>query len=254
MKYVASLSCGKDSLAMVLRLMEENRPLDFCVMYDTEMEFKSIYNNLEKVKPVLEKYGCQTVVLKPDTSFLYDMLIRPVNQGKPTEHYGYDWCGGCARWRTAQKTGAINAFLTGLGDYYQYVGIAYDEPKRIGYRNGKTYPLVEWKMTERDCLEYCYSHGWNWNEATPKTESGYIDLYSILDRVSCWCCCNKNLKELRNIYHYLPDYWAMLKGMQSRIDRPFRRDGKTIFDLEERFKQEDAQLSIDDIINKEMQL
>lgn len=86
-------------------------------------------------------------------------------------------------------------------------------------------------MTEQDCLNYCYNNGWDWNE-------NGVELYSILDRVSCWCCGNKNLKELRNIYLYLPDYWDLLKGLQSRIDRPFRRDGKTIFDLEERFKNE----------------
>ena len=44
-------------------------------------------------------------------------------------------------------------------------------------------------MTEKDCLKYCYESGFSWDEDG-------IDLYSILDRVSCWCCCNKNLKEL----------------------------------------------------------
>lgn len=40
------------------------------------------------------------------------------------------------------------------------------------------------------------------------------------------------------MYRYLPEYWDLLKGLQSRIDRPFRRDGKTVFDLEERFENE----------------
>lgn len=73
---------------------------------------------------------------------------------------------------------------------------------------------------------------------------GDIELYSILDRVSCWCCRNKNLKELRAIYTYLPKYWGYLKGLQSRIDRPFRRDGETIGDLEKRFKEENSQLKL----------
>lgn len=86
-------------------------------------------------------------------------------------------------------------------------------------------------MTEQDCLNYCYNRGWDWKE-------GNIELYDVLDRVSCWCCGNKNLKELRNIYKSLPEYWTKLKALQSRIPRPFRRDGKTIFDLEARFKKE----------------
>ena len=33
-------------------------------------------------------------------------------------------------------------------------------------------------------------------------------------------------------------YWQRLRGFQSRIDTPFKGEGKSIFDLEERFKKE----------------
>lgn len=239
MNYVASLSCGKDSLAMVLRIMEENKPLTHCVMFDTGMEFKAIYNNLERLKPLLDDYGCKLKVIRPETHFLEDMLLRVVNKGKENEHYGYEWCGGKCRWRTTDKVKLINKYLSNLGDYIQYVGIAADEPERIKNENNKVYPLVEWKMTEKQCLEYCYEKGWNW------IENG-VDLYTILDRVSCWCCKNKNLTELKNMYMFLPEYWDKLKALQSRIDRPFRSDGKTIFDLEERFKNEGVQLKMEE--------
>lgn len=231
--YVASCSWGKDSTAMVLRLIAENRPLTHVLFYDTGMEFKAIYNVMEMCRPLIEDYGAQIVVLKPENDFLFDMLLRPVNKGKSNEHYGYDWCGGICRWRTTGKITTINNYLSTLGDYVQYVGIAVDEPERIVYENNKIYPLVEWKMTEKDCLEYCYREGINWLE-------NEVDLYQILDRVSCWCCSNKNIKELQSIYEYLPNYWDLLKALQTRIDRPFRRSGKeqTIFDLEERFKKE----------------
>ena len=65
-----------------------------------------------------------------------------------------------------------------------------------------------------------------------------VELYDILDRVSCWCCQNKNLKELKNIYMYLPEYWQRLRGLQSRIDSPMKGVGKSVFQLEERFKKE----------------
>lgn len=71
---------------------------------------------------------------------------------------------------------------------------------------------------------------------------GTVDLYDILDRVSCWCCANKNLKELRNIYRYLPRYWDGLRNLQAQIDRPFRKkrngDPEGIFELERRFDEE----------------
>ena len=96
---------------------------------------------------------------------------------------------------------------------------------------GHVHNSHEWQMTENDCLQYCYSHGYSWNE-------NGVELYSVLDRVSCWCCRNKNLKELKNIYIYLPEYWQRLRGLQSRIDTPMKGEGKSVFDLEERFKKE----------------
>ena len=122
----------------------------------------------------------------------------------------------------------------------EYVGVAADERQRINrQRQGniiKLYPLVEWEMSEKDCLEYCYSKGWHWNE------NGY-ELYDLLDRVSCKYCRNKNLKELRNIYHFLPDVWKEMKELQEKVQMPYK-DGKTIQELEIRFLSEDSQMNI----------
>ena len=57
MVYVASVSFGKDSLAMLLRLIEEDWPLDHVVFFDTGMEYQAIYNNMEKIKPLLKEKG-----------------------------------------------------------------------------------------------------------------------------------------------------------------------------------------------------
>lgn len=84
--------------------------------------------------------------------------------------------------------------------------------------------------------------GWHWNE------NGY-ELYDLLDRVSCKYCKNKNLKELRNIYHFMPDVWAELKELQDKVQMPFKGD-KTIHDLEARFVSDDSQMSIEDFIGR----
>ena len=75
------------------------------------------------------------------------------------------------------------------------------------------------------------------------TENGPVPLYDILNRVSCWCCGNKNLKELKHIYLYLPQYWERLKGLQAHMSRPMKgwyQDGRSkgVFELERRFEQE----------------
>ena len=175
---------------MLLRLIEENKPLDEVVFYDTGMEFECIYNLRNKILPLLEAHNIKYTELKPKQTFLYTMFEKPVKKRNGTTGKGYSWCGGRCRWGTTEKLKAIEKYCKGN---YEYVGIAYDEQNRLSKERkvNKLFPLAEWKMTEKDCLEYCYNKGYDWNEDG-------IELYSILDRVSCWCCCNKNLKELEN--------------------------------------------------------
>lgn len=203
------------------------------------MEFESIYRNRDKIKKVLIEKNIPFTELRDKDNFYYKMLVKPVKYKNPRDkeypyHYGYEWCGGRCRWGTSSKLRTIKKHYKdtyGDEEIFEYVGIAFDEPDRVQDDPHKLYPLVEWQMTEKDCLQYCYDKGYNWLE-------GDIELYSILDRVSCWCCSNKNLKELKNIYEYLPQYWQMLRGLQSRIDRPIKGEGKSVFDLEKRFKKE----------------
>lgn len=213
MNYVANCSFGKDSLAMVLLLLEKELPLTEVIFFDTGMEFQAIYRNRDKLIPLLRERGVKYTELKPDRPFLYDMLEKPVTSKKNSTHYGYGWCGGVCRWGTSNKTRISERYLSQYGNNVtEYVGIAYDEPDRIKEKN---YPLVEYKMTEKDCLKFCRDRGWDWCE-------GHIDLYDILDRVSCWCCANKNKKELYNIFLYLPSYWNKLKELQSQISKPMK--------------------------------
>lgn len=232
MKKIASLSGGKDSVAMVLKLIETHRQLDEVVFYDTQMEFKSVYRGIERMKGICEESGIKFTILRANNSVWFDMLVKPINTRDKSDKFGYSWCGGSCRWGTTFKTQAISRYFKGQ-EYEEYVGIAFDEKERA---KNKIYPLIEWEMTEQQCLSYCYSKGWEWNEDG-------IELYSVLDRVSCWCCRNKNLKELKAIWKYLPYYWKCLKGLQSRIDEPFKSSG-SIFELEERFKKESEQLEL----------
>ena len=230
MRYVASVSFGKDSLAMLLRLIAEEKPLDEVVFYDTGMEFDCIYKIRDfVVANYLNPLGIKYTELKPKDSFDYMMLDKEIKHRDGTTSKGYSWCGGACRWGTAYKTQTINKYLK---DCKVYVGIASDEPNRIerAKAKGQLTPLADWNMTEKDCIDYCYKNGFDWDEDG-------VSLYSILDRVSCWCCANKNKKELLAYYKHLPRYWKNLKELQEKTDRPFKGD-KTIFDFETEFKEQ----------------
>lgn len=231
---------------MLLKLLALEYPLDEVVYFDIGVEFDSIRNNAIKMKEILNKKNIPFTILSPKEPFLWCMTEKPVNKRSGSQQCGYKWCGGCARWGTKLKLDAITDNNKKYGDEMiaEYVGVAADERQRINRnRSGnriKIYPLIEWSMTEQDCLNYCYAKGWHWNE------NGY-ELYDLLDRVSCKFCKNKNLKELRNIYHFMPTVWQELKTLQNKIQIPFHGD-QSVHDLEIRFISEDNQMTIYDFL------
>lgn len=232
--YIASVSWGKDSLAMLLRLIAEDKPLNEVVFYDTGMEFQAIYNTRDALLPILQKKGIKYTELHPQNEFIYDMLHRSV---KGRERTGYGWCGGLCRWGTTAKLVALDKYAESKSALV-YIGIATDETDRL-LKKRKPYKLFPLEMAEAECLAYCYANGFYWYE---DGGAGIVRLYDILDHVSCWCCCNKNLKELKNMYRFLPDYWQKLKYLQFCQERPmkgfYKGMPRGVFELEKRFEDE----------------
>ena len=246
MYYIASVSFGKDSLAMLLLILDypEKYPLDEVIFFDWGMEFQAIYNNRDKIVPLLNSKGIKFTELRYETSFMYNFCERPVEKKRGGQQLGYSWCGGLARWGTDRKESTIKKYYKTINDdIIEYVGIAADEEKRIprAREKGQILPLVDFNMTESDALKYCFDNGYNWIEDD-------VELYTILDRVSCWCCKNKNLNELRQMYKYLPKYWKKLKEMQDKTFLPYKnykykgKPCRTVQELENRFKEEENSL------------
>ena len=199
---------------MLLKILEENYKLDEVIFFNTEMEFKAIYDIRDKIKPLLESKNITFTELKSDTSFTDKMFNIKVGKKDGTSQQGYGLCGGKCRWGTTLKNRIIKKYLKEKyqKDYSEYIGIALDETKRIerAKQQKKLLPLVEFEMTEKQCLEYCYSKGYYWKENN-------IRLYDIFDRVSCWCCANKNKKELENMRIFLPEYYLKYIDMLKQI-------------------------------------
>lgn len=225
MKTIVSFSGGKDSTWMLLEMLRRGEHIDEVVFFDTGWEFPQMIAHVEKIKRLVEEHGVTFTTLHPDKSFDYWMFDHPVKGGR---HHGYSWCGlkGC-RWGTEMKTRIINRHFQNEPEHIQCVGIAADETHRSTDNPGKRYPLVEWGITEAECLAGCYAAGYDWG-----------GLYEQLDRVSCRFCGLKNLKELRNIYWNMPTVWEELRDYQRRTRLPYRSNGESVFDLEIRFNLE----------------
>ena len=230
MKHIVSFSGGKDSTAMLLMMLEKNMQVDEIIFCDTGLEFDEMYEHIKEVKKYINR---KITVLKADKTFEYYLLEHKKNSLKNNDlGYGFPRMMG-NRWCTSRlKTDVIKKYLKNQ-DYKMYVGIAYDEPKRI---KNEIYPLHDWGITEKQALKYCYKKGFEFG-----------GLYKLFDRVSCWCCPMQGLKELYNLYLYFPDKWEQLKKWESKTYNNFRCD-YTLPELEERFKNQKNQVKIFDVL------
>lgn len=262
MKHIVNLSGGKDSTAMLIDRLEKGLPIDYIVFADTGKDFSQMLTHLDELEAfIIREYNAPRITrLKAEKSFDYLMFDHVKTKGKRIGTCGYGWATMLARWCTAQlKTDIINRFTRSLNDdYIHYVGIAGDEWERliqkasfdmktdIDKKTGKEikrplldragcvqnlaytqsnyrYPLAEQHINEKAALRFCYDRRFDWG-----------GLYEHFDRVSCWCCPLKNLKELKTLYLHFPELWAELKDMDDRAYNQFRAD-YSVQQLEDKF-------------------
>lgn len=239
--YIVSFSGGKDSTAMLLRLLELKEPVNEVIFCDTYKEFPQMYEHIEKIKKVVEDKNIKFTTLKSEKSFDYYMFEhQPKRKNKELIGLqGFSWAGVRARWCTGRlKKEVIDKYIRELKTQFtviQYIGLAADEQKRLNRENNLNpthiHPLAEWGWSEKDCLNYCYALGYNWG-----------GLYDLFSRVSCWCCPLQSLEELRKLKKHFPELWEELKEMDSRTWRKFRAD-YSVEELDKRFIFEEQRIA-----------
>ena len=232
--HVVSFSGGKDSTAMLLVMLERGEPIHSVVFFDTGWEFPQMYEHIDKVE---DYTGIKIVKLRPKRPFKYWLLERPIvgRQGKNKGRLyriGSGWPSPMRRWCTREKVNALRQYQAKVPEAVDCIGIALDEAHRTAKRSlsksGKRFPLIEWGITEKEALQYCYRHGFSWG-----------GLYKIFNRVSCFCCPLQRMAELRKLRSYFPDLWAKMLEWDKQIKPNIGFKGyKTVHDLERMFAQE----------------
>lgn len=221
---IVSFSGGKDSTAMLLMMIERGVAVDRVICVDTTKEFPEMYSHIAKVQTLCP---VEIEVVKIDYDYWFGEHIK--TKGKNKGKVGYGFPDFRNRWCTSLKREAVKRVQkTITGDCIQFHGIAFDEKDRCKNNAGRNirYPLVEWQITGKQALEYCYAKGLNWG-----------GLYEKFHRVSCWCCPLSRISELRILYNDFPELWAELEEMNKKSFRKFRSD-YTVQDLSDRFANE----------------
>jgi len=219
---VVNFSGGKDSTAMLLMMLEKDMQVDRIICVDTTKEFPQMYKHIQKVQAMIEPLKIE--VTKIDFDYWFGEHIK--TKGKSKGEKGYGWPDFRNRWCTALKRQAVKNAIS--DDAIQLHGIAFDEKERANNNTSRNiqYPLIDWQITEKQALEYCYSKGFDWE-----------GLYEKFHRVSCWCCPLSRIGELRVLYNDFPELWKELEEMDKKSFRQFRND-YSVKDLSRKFATE----------------
>ncbi len=235
---IVSFSGGKDSTAMLLMMLEKGIPVDRVICIDTTKEFPQMYQHIKKVQAMIEPLKIE--IVKIDFDYWFGKHVKTRGKRKGEKGYGFPdfrnrWCTALKRQcfhstlasmlYTPHKRGGVNRIPDNVVEFH---GIAFDEKERTLNNKGRNirYPLVEWGITEKQALEYCYSKGFDWD-----------GLYKKFHRVSCWCCPLSRIGELRVLYNDFPNLWKELHEMEKKSFRKFRSD-YSVAELTRKFANE----------------
>ena len=242
MKYIASCSFGKDSIAAILLAIRHQEPLDeavYCeVMFDKDISGE-IPEHREFIYgtaiPVLESMGVKVRVLRAEQTYVGLFTGRITRGPKKGLLRAFPICGRCAVQRDCKLRPIIQYQKSLPADTVQYIGIAKDEQERLLRLSGNKVSLLDkYGYTEQDAKQLC-------------REAGLLSpIYEFTDRGGCWFCPNANLRELRHLYDYHPELWRRMLELQAlpgKVSEKFNRT-MTFADIDAIFRQEDAQQSL----------
>lgn len=244
-QYIANISYGKDSMAMLEAIKLLGYPIDRIMTADVwatddipadlppMVEFKNYAD-----KEILERYGIgveHVCAMRNGEKLTYEKLFYHFpNRKKETadgiQISGFQRVGGsCGATSQLKCSPRISNTQGGKINTVRYLGIASDELERIERhinKQGIVLPLVDIGWSESDCRKWCENN----NLLSP--------IYQTATRGGCWFCHNQSVDQLRQLRKNYPDLWALLLKWDLDSPVPFHADGHTVHDFEQRFQWE----------------
>ena len=200
--YIVAFGGGVDSTAMVLGLIEKNKPIDLILFADTGAERPSTYEHIQKFSEWLKNKGYPeiTVVKRVTESGEYETLEEECIRAKalPSIAYGYKRCSQKHKiapqdkylnnwqftidcWKSGDK--AIKYIGYDANEQHRADNAAKREDKKYDY----IYPLIEWQWDREECLDIIAKYGFK------------------VSKSACFFCPSSRPKEIVDLYEQYPD-------------------------------------------------
>jgi len=246
MKYIATISGGKDSVTMCDLLLKNGYAVDYIVFNDTLDEFDEMYVYLDKVEAYFKRrYGKEITRTKPN--WTYDRYIfgertrgerEGIVRGLPNASDSF------CTWRREAKNIPTDRFITTLNDEVKiYIGFTLDETHRCDRTKNHIYPLIDYfKMSEVDCKQYLIEQ----DMENP--------LYRHFNRTGCRKCQYQSDRDLFKLWKHFPSIWEEFKYYEAEVKKTNCTEGlywftknRTCADMEKLFKKIEQQGSLFDL-------
>jgi len=249
-KYIATISFGKDSTVMVDLLCKNDYPIDYIVFNDTMLEFPIMYEYKDKVvRYFKDRYNKEVIVTTPDTTF--EKWCFGKIKDKNSRYYDHIrgipmvWSEPCY-WRRESKVKPSDKLFKDIGEYKTYIGFTLDESNRVMIDDKFLYPLIDdFKMTERNCQEYLI----NQEMQNP--------LYNFFSRTGCAICPAQSDKAWFQIWKHFKDTWKYMEDIENRLSKYDKvKNGfwfinyRTCKDMEKMFIEKDKQGNLFDFLDE----
>ncbi len=257
MKYIATLSGGKDSTVMCDLLLKNNYPVDYIVFNDTLHEFDEMYLYVKRVNEYFKsRYKKEIIFLKP-TKTLEDMVFGKISDRKGSTRAGQIRglpmpIGYPCWWRREAKNYPFDKWLkdNNIKEHKIYIGFTMDEPNRKMQGDNFLYPLInDFKMSETDCHQYLI----NQEMENP--------LYKHFTRTGCSFCPAQSDRSFYQVWKHYPNEWEYMKNIEKKLfdlekqgetiqNKYWFNGRKTCAEMEKKFKTIDNQGSLFDFSNE----
>ena len=210
--HIALLSGGRDSTAMVFKMLENKMPLDYIIFSDTNQEFNEMYAYLDRVDARLKIFhGKELIRLSHKRGETFeDWCFGVLTRGKLKGFVrGLPKMTDSCYWKRESKIVPFDQWLKdyNIADPIIYIGYTNSEIKRSKVKaKNQRFPLItEFKMCEKEIDEYLESiHLVN-------------PLYQFFERTGCAMCPYQKLRGYYVLWLKYNSVWEWMKKIENEL-------------------------------------